>query len=213
MDARRRHQRGEARDQLQRGKDLRAVTAAGAGFSGLVDQVLGIQLLQPFQGKGRTGTVAQQPLQSRPVSRLDAYRSVHRQPAAIGPRLHRARVIAIEQTAAHEALQEAPAHLGLHCGDGLSLEPGGLVDDDTPGGRGREHAVEHAAVKMQVGIERRTETVDEGHRPEAGRGTRARTVRPQGLLHRAQEQAQRRALQVGVAVQEVTQSLRHRQHP
>jgi hypothetical protein len=57
---------------------------------------------------------------------------------------------------------------------------------------------------MQVGIERGAEAVDERHRPEARRRTHARTVRPQALLHRAQEQAQRRTLEVGVAVQEVT---------
>ena len=49
-------------------------------------------------------------------------------------------------------------------------------------------------------IERGAEAVDEGHRPEARRGTGTRTVRPQGLLHRAQEQAQRRALQIRVTV-------------
>ena len=41
-------------------------------------------------------------------------------------------------------------------------------------------------------------------RPEARRRTHASTVRPQALLHRAQEHAQRRALEVGVVVQEVT---------
>ena len=37
----------EAVDQLQRGEDLRA-TAAEAGYIGCVDQVLGIELRQPF---------------------------------------------------------------------------------------------------------------------------------------------------------------------
>ena len=59
-------------------------------------------------------------------------------------------------------------------------------------------------MKVQVRIERRAEAVNEGHRAEARCGTRPRTVRAQGLLHRAQEQAQRSALQVGVALQEVT---------
>ena len=35
----------------------------------------------------------------------------------------------------------------------------------------------------------------------------------QALLHHAQEQAQGGTLEVGVAVQEVAQALRHRQHP
>lgn len=55
-------------------------------------------------------------------------------------------------------------------------------------------------VEMQVGIVRGAEAVDEGHCPESGGGSRARTVRPQALRHRAQEQTQRRPLEVGVAV-------------
>ena len=44
-------------------------------------------------------------------------------------------------------------------------------------------------------------------RPEPGLYAR------QALLHRAQEHPQGRALEVGVAAQEVAQPLRHRQHP
>jgi len=131
----------------------------------------------------------------------------------MSPLRHVARGIVGEQTAVHEARQESPARGGLHRSDGRPVDPGGRVEDDAPGRRRREYAVEHHTVKMQVRIERRPEAVDEGHRPEARRGTRARTVRPQALLHRAQEQAQRRTLEVGVAVQEVTQSLRYHQHP
>ena len=58
--------------------------------------------------------------------------------------------------------------------------------------------------KCKMRIERGAEAVDERHRPDPRCRTCARTVRPQALIHRAQEQAQRRALQVGVAVQEVT---------
>jgi len=38
-------------------------------------------------------------------------------------------------------------------------------------------------------------------------------VRPQVLLDRTEEQAQRHALQSRVTLEEVAQSLRHRQHP
>ena len=90
--------------------------------------------------------------------------------------------------------REAPAHVRRHRGDGLPSEPGGLAQDDALGRRGLEHAIADAAVTVQVGIERGTEAVDAGHRPEAGRGTRTRTVRPQALLHCTQEQAQGGAL-------------------
>ena len=61
MDSRWWRQGGEAVDQLQRGKELWAAVAR-AGFAGGVEQVLGIALLQPFQGERRTGAVAQQAL-------------------------------------------------------------------------------------------------------------------------------------------------------
>lgn len=71
------------------------------------------------------------------------------------------------------------------------------MEDSAPGGCGREHAVDDHAVDMQVGIQGGTEAMDEGHRPESGRGAGARTVRPQALFHRAREQPSRRALQSG----------------
>ncbi len=43
--------------------------------------------------------------------------------------------------------------------------------------------------------------------------TRTRTVRPQALRHRAQEQAQDRTLEGAIAVPKVAQPLRYREHP
>jgi hypothetical protein len=51
------------------------------------------------------------------------------------------------------------------------------------------------------------------HRPGPNRGARTGAVRAQAGLHRAQEQPQGRALQVGVALQEVSQALGCREHP
>ncbi len=124
MDPRRRNESGEAVDQLQWGQDLWA-TAAGAGAGVLVDQVLGIPLLQPSQGERRAGAIPQQSLQPWPVCGFDAYRGVHGEAAAVGPSLHRARVIAREQTAAHEALQEVAGDGSLHFGDGRLMKVGG----------------------------------------------------------------------------------------
>ncbi len=73
------------------------------------------------------------------------------------PRLHRVRGLALEQTAAHEAVQEAAAHGGRYRGDGLCLDPGGRAEHDVPGGRGREHAIKYHTVKVQMGIERGAE--------------------------------------------------------
>jgi hypothetical protein len=40
------------------------------------------------------------------------------------------------------------------------------MEDGAPRGRGREHAVDHDAVKVQVGVERGAEAVNEGDRAD-----------------------------------------------
>jgi len=165
----------------------------GPGLAGGVEQVLGIALLQSFQGERRPGAVAQQALPPRVVGGLDTHRRVDGEPAAVWPRVHRMRSIAIEPTAAHKARHQAAAHGGLHRSDGFGVDPAGRVEDDTRGWCGREHPVEHHAMKMQMRVERRAETVDERHRPVARCGTRTRTVRAQGLLHRALRTKTKRA--------------------
>jgi hypothetical protein len=60
-NSRRRHHRGEAVEQLERGHALRAA-AAGARFRGLVDEVLAVELAQPVQGERWPGAIAQQAL-------------------------------------------------------------------------------------------------------------------------------------------------------
>jgi hypothetical protein len=62
------------------------------------------------------------------------------------------------------------------------------MEDGAPGGQGGEHAVDDHTVKVQVGVERGAEAVNEGDRAETSRGARTRAVRAQALLHLAQEQ-------------------------
>ena len=211
VDPRRRHQSGEAIEQLQRRQDLRAVPARTL-FGALVEQVLGINCVQPVEGERWPGAVAQQALTSGTVSGRDAYRGVDGEAAAMLPLPHRLRVIARQQAAAHEHAQHPPAHLRLHLGDGGGIEAGGGMEDD-PARGGVEHAVDDRAVKVQVRIERRAEAVDEGHRAETRRGARTRAARAQASRHGAQEQVQYRALEVGIAFQEVAQALGHCKYP
>ena len=159
------------------------------------------------------GAVTQQPLAPRAVSGLDAYRSVDGEATVVFPMRHRPRVIARQQAAAYEDAQQPPAHALLHFGEGWRIEPGGGMEDDPACGGGVEHAVDDHAMEVQVEIEGGTEAVNERDRAEARRRARTWTVRTQALLHRAQEHPQGRALEGGVAVQEVAQPLRHRQHP
>ena len=86
------------------------------------------------------------------------------------PLSHRLRVIARQQATAHEHAQQSPAHACLHVGDGVGLGPGGGTEDHTVRRRGVEHAVDDDTVKMEMGIELRAETVDEGHDAQTRRG-------------------------------------------
>ena len=73
VKARRRHQGGEAVEQLERGQELRA-PAAGARFRVVGEEVLAVELAQPVQGERWPGAVTQQTLASGTVSSLDAHR-------------------------------------------------------------------------------------------------------------------------------------------
>jgi hypothetical protein len=75
---------------------------------------------------------------------------------------HRLRIIARQQAAARENAQQAPAHACVHCSDGWRIEPDGGVEDNSARRGSVEHAVDDDAMKVQVGIERRAEAVDEG---------------------------------------------------
>jgi hypothetical protein len=163
---------------------------------------------------GGRARVAQQPLAPRAVSGLDAYRGVDGEATVVFPMRHRPRVIARQQAAAaHEDAQQPPAHALLHFGEDWRIEPSGGMEDDPARGGGVEHAVDDHAVEVQVEIEGGTEAVNERDRAEARRRARNLNCAYAALLHRAQEHPQGRALEGGVAVQEVAQPLRHRQHP
>jgi hypothetical protein len=57
------------------------------------------------------------------------------------------------------------------------------VKAQPPLGIGREHPVDHGTVKVNRGVERRAEPVQEGDRPKTGPGTRPGTRRVKCLLH------------------------------
>ena len=69
----------------------------------------------------------------RPVTKIKSEGRLVRIFCVRSPRIDRSRVIALEQTAAHEAVPQAAAHAGLDRGDGLPVHPGGRVEDNAPG--------------------------------------------------------------------------------
>src|SRR5438034_600661 len=79
-------------------------------------------------------------------------------------RAHCPRVIARQQATMHEAASHAPANPRLNLGDGVGIDADGSMEDDPSCGGGVEHAVDDDAMEVQAGIERRAETLDEGHR-------------------------------------------------
>ena len=71
VNSRRRHQGGEAVEQLAWRQAQRSVPAR-TGLGALMEQAFGIEFAQPLQGERRLGAVAQQALTSGAVSGLDA---------------------------------------------------------------------------------------------------------------------------------------------
>ena len=78
------------------------------------------------------------------------------------------------------------------------------------GAGSREYRIDAAAMEVEVRVERRTEAVDENHGAQAGRGAAAGTVRTQGTLDGAQQDAHDHALQRRIVVQEIAQPLGYR---
>lgn len=119
----------------------------------MVDQPLGVDLLQPVGGEGRTGAVAQQAFQTLPVVGLDAHAGVEGEPAAVVPRLHLLAIFLIEQPASHERPQDAAADLGLHRLGIIRVQFFHLDESDALFLIGLENAVDEDDMEMRVFVE------------------------------------------------------------
>ena len=115
VDARRWHQRGNLVDQFERGQHQGAGSVR-ARLGDVVEQMLGVVLVQMLEGERRAGAVAQQPFPPGPVGALDAHRGVEREAAAVVPAAHLVTSTLLEQAAADAGAQHPLAHLGLHRG-------------------------------------------------------------------------------------------------
>jgi hypothetical protein len=68
-------------------------------------------------------------------------------------------------TGAGEPAQHPSAHLLLHRGEILRCQRGRLGELDLPVLARNEHRVDHAAVEVDMGIQRAAEALHKAHRP------------------------------------------------
>ncbi len=68
--------------------------------------MLGVQLLQMFQCKGRPGAITQQPFQTRPVGAFDNHRGIHREPVTMVLPSHFLSIALFDQSATDEGAQK-----------------------------------------------------------------------------------------------------------
>jgi hypothetical protein len=169
---------------------------------------------------------------------MDAYRGIHRKPAAMYPTPHPITISLIDQAATDEGAQNPPTHPRLHFGDGDRIQPsrcmkihtchfdcidGWLecsIDDATVKTKFQRRLTlvsstlsEAAGTKMDMLVERRTEAMDESDRPYAGLGVATEAAFAQAPFHLAQKNAQHGTLQGHITLQEIAQAFGHREHP
>jgi len=76
-----------------------------------------------------------------------------------------------------------------------------------------ENALDDEAVEVHLRIEQRAKAMDEGERAGPGTGACRRAGVAQGLVHNAQENAQRQRLDRPIMFEVIAQPLGNRQHP
>ena len=110
--------------------------------------------LEPFEGEGRTGTVAQKPFESGTVTGRDMDRGIDAEATGGPPGEHVVGDVAFEQTLAVEVTEHAVANRVLELVPVGGREVDGLVELDRALGILAEHAVDDTDVEMEVGVQR-----------------------------------------------------------
>jgi hypothetical protein len=209
--ARGRDEGDELVDQLERGEHKRAL-ALGPRSGQLVNEPVVPEGLEALEREGRAGAVAEQALQARAVLGLDAHRAVEGEAPAARPAEHLAPLVLVQPAAPGEPTQD-PAADGL-----LSLDEGRLrqverVHLNRPVRSRRQDRLDHAQMKMDVGVERRAKAMDEAHRPDSRSGAVLTGVALQRLLDDPDDDVQHRAEGSGLALEDLPQALGHRHDP
>ncbi len=170
VDARRRHEAGQAVEQLK-GREAKLFATVHIGLGEPIHQASlrrGERLesgggVKPLQGERPPGTVADKPLETRAVLSLDPDGAVHRAvedtehlrceaAAGAAPRAHARRRGRVQEPASGEPAQDAKLHRARQGFRVSGLEAGGLVKPDSPLDVARDHAIEGQHVKVVVGV-------------------------------------------------------------
>jgi hypothetical protein len=116
-------------------------------------------LLEALEREGRASAIAQQPFQPGALGAFDAERSIQGESAVVVPTRHVARIGGIETASTRKPAQDPSTHPLLHCGAVLGCQRGRLGELDLPVGTLGEHAIDHAAVKVNMRIQRAAEAL------------------------------------------------------
>ena len=194
MDAWRVNEQGESLEELKGGeRESRGTARCGMGKT--IDDALASSRtvagsLDPFEGEGGPGTVAQESFESGTVMGRDVDRGVDAEPAGGLPSEHVIGDVALEQTVAVEVPEHAVSHGVLELVPVGGREMGGLVELDRALGILAEHAVDDTDVEVEVSVERRAEAMQKRDRADLGMGTGSRARMSERSPNGPQEDAQ-----------------------
>ena len=123
------------------------------------------------------------------------------------PAAHHLSIALVDQGTTGEGSKNLPQHPRLHFGNSWRIQPGRRMKNHTRSfvsvGCWLECPIDNTAVKMDMLVERRTETVDEGDRAYAGLDVATGAVFAQTPFHLAQKDAQYGTLQGDITLEKL----------
>ena len=120
----------------------------------LASRHTGVGSLDPFERKGRTGTVAQESFEPSTVVGRDVNRGIDAEPTRGPPGEHVIGDVTFEQAVAMEVTEHAVSNGLLQLVPVGGREMGGLVELDRALGILAEHAVDDTDVEMEGSVQR-----------------------------------------------------------
>jgi len=169
--------------------------------------------MEPFERKGQTCAVPEQPLDARAVLSRDANGGVDAEPSGALPAEHAVSVGFIEQALG----AKVPKYTALD--DMLEIEPvgrrelAGGMELCAPIARSRKHSVEYHEVVVEVRIERGAESMEKRQGPDAGVLGCAGARTAHRSAYGPHEDPQDASRDVRIVLKEGPEAFWNRQHP